>query len=178
MSYAVDFLSSQPANFITINLGANDLFLLQHECAGVPACIEAGLSAVLQQFGQNVATIYTNIVHTGFHKQLIALTTYSTNYNDPLVTGAVSAIDAVLVQVTNQFGFTVADGFGAFKQASEPSLDPCAAGLLIKLPDGTCNVHPSKLGREVLAGAILRVLRVNEGGNDQGENMQACQGQQ
>jgi hypothetical protein len=32
--------------------------------------------------------------------------------------------------------------------------DPCAAGLLIKLPDGTCNIHPSPAGHLLLAQAI------------------------
>ena len=31
---------------------------------------------------------------------------------------------------------------------------PCAAGLLIKLPDGTCNIHPSPAGHLLLAQAI------------------------
>ena len=53
----------------------------------------------------------------------------------------------------------MADGFTAF---GGPSLahggTPCAAGLLIKLPDGTCNIHPSPEGHELLAHAIANVL--------------------
>jgi hypothetical protein len=36
--------------------------------------------------------------------------------------------------------------------------DPCAAGLLIKLPDGTCNIHPSPAGHLLLARAIEDVV--------------------
>jgi len=35
---------------------------------------------------------------------------------------------------------------------------PCAAGLLIKLPDGTCNIHPSPAGHLLLAQAIEEVV--------------------
>jgi hypothetical protein len=53
----------------------------------------------------------------------------------------------------------VANGFAAFLAASAAAgapLKPCAAGLLIRLPSATltCDVHPSPLGRDVLARAI------------------------
>ncbi len=35
------------------------------------------------------------------------------------------------------------------------------SGLLIKLPDGTCNIHPSVLGQQLLAQAIATVLPEN-----------------
>ena len=36
---------------------------------------------------------------------------------------------------------------------------PCAANLLIRLPNGTCDSHPSALGQKVLAGAVKAVVR-------------------
>jgi hypothetical protein len=51
------------------------------------------------------------------------------------------------------FGSQIAAG-----RVTAVSLDvrgsPCAAGLLIKLPDGTCNIHPSPAGHLLLAQAI------------------------
>ena len=65
----------------------------------------------------------------------------------------------LLDSVTEKFGGKVADGFAAFEG---PSLaaggSPCAAGLLIKLPDGTCNIHPSPAGHLLLAQAIEQVV--------------------
>ena len=34
----------------------------------------------------------------------------------------------------------------------------CAAGLLIELPDGTCDIHPSPKGHERLARAVLDAI--------------------
>jgi hypothetical protein len=35
----------------------------------------------------------------------------------------------------------------------------CAAGLLIiNLSDGTCDVHPTPLGRDLLAGAVINAI--------------------
>jgi lysophospholipase L1-like esterase len=47
------------------------------------------------------------------------------------------------------------DGLAAFKAVSA---DPCADGLIIKMPDGSCDIHPSPKGHEVLARAIEGVL--------------------
>jgi lysophospholipase L1-like esterase len=33
-----------------------------------------------------------------------------------------------------------------------------AAGLLIRLPDGTCNIHPSAAGHRLLAAAIANAI--------------------
>jgi hypothetical protein len=65
----------------------------------------------------------------------------------------------VIAGVTTAFGGTVADGFAAFQGPSAAfGGDPCAAGLLIKLPDGTCNIHPSPAGAQLLATAIATAI--------------------
>jgi hypothetical protein len=54
----------------------------------------------------------------------------------------------------------VADGFTAFRLASLRSGgDPCAAGLLIALPGGGCDVHPTAAGHRVLAAALAVAVR-------------------
>ena len=51
------------------------------------------------------------------------------------------------------------DLFAAFEGPSAAfGGSPCAAGLLIKLPDGTCNIHPSPAGHQLLAQAIEDVI--------------------
>ncbi len=62
------------------------------------------------------------------------------------------------------WGGIVADGFGAFKAASTAfGGDSCAAGLLIVLSSSplACDVHPSPAGRDLLAQAIVNVLRTD-----------------
>src|SRR5262249_49380304 len=92
----------------------------------------------------------------GFKGKFIALTTYAMNYNDPLTVGAITALNQVTSQVTAAFGGVVADGFGTFQFfANKTGGDSCAAGLLIKLPDGTCDIHPSEKGRDILAVSVV-----------------------
>jgi len=88
------------------------------------------------------------------------VTYYSTNYADSVITGAVEAVDGVLAGVTKAFGGKVADGFGTFAKAAAPyGDDTCAAGLLIQLPSGGCDVHPSSAGAALLASAVYAAER-------------------
>jgi lysophospholipase L1-like esterase len=164
MAYAEAYLqANQGTRYITFNMGANDLFLLQNSCttdAGLDSgCVASGLPGVISAYQQNVTTIYTNLQAAGFTGALVALTTYATDYSNTLSVSALSALNSALSQVTTQFGYKVADGFQAFKEASNATNgDACAAGLLIKLPDGTCNIHPSTIGCTLLAGTIEGAL--------------------
>jgi lysophospholipase L1-like esterase len=68
-------------------------------------------------------------------------------------------LNNVIAGVAAPFGVTVADGFAAFAGPSAAfGGSPCAAGLLIKLPDGTCNIHPSQAGHKLLAAAIAQAI--------------------
>ena len=68
-------------------------------------------------------------------------------------------LNQVVTEVTLAYGGTVADGFGAFAAASAAAGgNACAAGLLIPLPGGGCDIHPSLEGQRVLAEAIALAL--------------------
>jgi lysophospholipase L1-like esterase len=154
MDYALKYLAvHRHTQLVTIDIGANDAFLCLEMTGG---CSPAQFGAVLNEIGTNLATMYQEIRYVAHYQGLlVALTYYSTNYNDPTTVGLVQAINSVITSVTDTPAFhgIVADGFGAF-QAASPTGDPCAAGLLIKLPNGTCNIHPSPAGHLLLAQAI------------------------
>jgi lysophospholipase L1-like esterase len=160
MLYALRYLAiHRNTRLVTIDIGANDVFLCQETTAD--ACASpAELQAVLKKIQANLAVIYTLIRDVArYHGPLVALTYYSLSYSDPTQVAGTEALNAAIASVTEKFGGKVADGFAAFE---EPSLaaggTPCAAGLLIKLPDGTCNIHPSPAGHQLLAQAIEDVI--------------------
>ena len=103
---------------------------------------------MLQDIQANLATIYTKIRDVAhYHGLLVALTYYSLSYSDPAEVAGTEALNSAIASVTEKFGGKVADGFAAFERPSAAfGGSPCAAGLLIKLPDGTCNIHPSLPG--------------------------------
>jgi lysophospholipase L1-like esterase len=159
LQYAESFVAAHPrTRFVSLMIGANDLFRLQDTCvatvppAGVNVCIGAGLPGLLATVQSNIVTIYASLRAAGYRGDFVAVTYYSTDYADPVVTGAVNALDQVLAGVTLSFGGKVADGFGAFERATAPFRgNTCAAGLLIHLTPTTCDVHPSRAGAALLA---------------------------
>lgn len=177
LDFAVAFLRDHPhTDLVSINIGANDLFVLQKGCtaahpgdaAAIQQCITAGLPAVLNTLAADLATIYGHIRTQGHYQgELVALTYYVTNYSDPAAVATISAANQVIARVTRQYDGVVADGFDAFRRvALHSGGDSCAAGLLIRLSSSTCDIHPSPRGRRLLAGAILRAL----GRDDAGEH--------
>jgi GDSL-like lipase/acylhydrolase family protein len=157
IAFARDFIVKNPdTKFVSLNIGANDLLLLQKKCVGDLVCIKTNLPAALAAYGQNLGATYATLRAAGFTGKFVGLTTYAINYNDPLSVGALTALNQVMAQVTTAFGGVVADGFGTFKFfADKAGGDSCAAGLLIKLPDQTCDIHPSQKGRDILAVSVV-----------------------
>ncbi len=161
ISFVESYLAAHPETLaVTIDVGANDLLLLQKSCLGDAACIGAALPGVLGTYGQNLGATYARLRAAGFAGKLVALTLYATNYNDPLSVNAITALNQVMKSVTINAGGVVADGFGKFQTlAAKSGGDACAAGLLIKLANGTCDIHPSPKGRDALANVLLGLAR-------------------
>jgi lysophospholipase L1-like esterase len=160
MEYALKYLAThRHTRLVTINIGANDLFLCQEttpdHCASMTE-----FDQVLGEIQANLVTIYTLIRHVAhYHGLLVALTYYSLSYSDPTQVAATEASNSVIAQVTEKFGGKVADGFAAFEGPSEAhGGTPCMAGLLIRLSATTCDVHPTPAGRRLLAKAIEAVV--------------------
>jgi lysophospholipase L1-like esterase len=158
MDYAVNFLLNNPhAGFVTINIGGNDLALLQTNCNFDVTCELAGLPAVLATYGQNMFTIFTNLRgQAKYNGPIVLLTYYAFNYLDPTQVGAFTALNGIASGIATSFGAKIADGYTAFEIASIPyGGDTCKAGLLVKLSNGTCDTHPSLEGQLLLAGTVL-----------------------
>jgi hypothetical protein len=166
LAFTDGFLKSHPQTLVvSIDIGANDLFVLANGCGGQPSCIQAGLPGMLATLSANLDTIYGHIRNNdGYHHGLVALTYYSLNYSDPTGTFLISQVNQVVAARTLAWGGIVADGFGAFAAASTAfGGDTCAAGLRIVVVSSplTCDIHPSPAGRDLLAQAIVNALRID-----------------
>jgi lysophospholipase L1-like esterase len=160
IAYALDYLAAHKhTRLITIDIGANDAFVCQQTTAD-HCTSQAELAALAGQIGSNLASLYGQLRQTaGYDGPIVALSYYALDYADPAQLAAAEFLNSVVAGVTEAYGGIVASGFDAFRTASAAyGGDPCAAGLLIKLPDGTCNIHPSPLGHQVLAAAIADAI--------------------
>ena len=163
MDYAVNYLQNNPnPEFVTIDIGGNDLAVLRQTCQFDLACEFAGFPAALAAYGQNLFTIFTKLrVQAHYQGPIVLLTYYVFNYADLVQAGAFTQLNGVASGIASSFGAKIADGFTAFFVATLPfGGDSCAAGLLVKLPDGTCDTHPSLAGQKLLADTVLKAASV------------------
>ncbi|SFW68714.1 SGNH/GDSL hydrolase family protein [Amycolatopsis australiensis] len=158
VGYAVQYLRAhRDTRLVTLTIGANDMFLCQKSTPD--HCTGPDFQVALDQASRNLATILAAL-RAEYHGDLVLVSYYSLDYRDAAQVAQVKAIDSALSQVTHRYHGKVADGFTAFLIASlRTGGDPCAAGLLIKLPTGGCDVHPTAAGHRALAAALAFAAR-------------------
>jgi lysophospholipase L1-like esterase len=155
LDFAVGYLERHPrTRLVTLGLGANDLFVCQKvtpDGCRSPAEIAATAATVRT----NLTTIVRRL-RAVYRHRLVLVTYYARDYRDPVEVAAIGAVNQAIVGAARAGRARVASGFGAFALAAAPrGGDACAAGLLIRLPAGGCDVHPSPRGDALLAAAVL-----------------------
>jgi lysophospholipase L1-like esterase len=161
MQFVLDYLAAntKKTDLVTIDIGANDLGVLLLSCNGDVQCATAGLPATLAAYAQHLLAIFGGIRATGYTGPIVAVTPYAVNYNDPIEVTGLTALNSVLIGVAPAFHVTIADAFTAFLVADVPfDGDSCAAGLLIRLPNNTCDIHASLEGQTLVAETVLAQL--------------------
>jgi len=162
IDFVISYLRAhQNTRLVTLMLGANDLFRFQKDCAAVPptgTCL-LGLGGMLAVMRTNLNTILADIRATGYSGLIVAVTYYSLNYADPTSVAGAQALNAQMEAAATANGALIASGFDAWlPTATAAGGDSCEAGLLIALPGGGCDVHPTPAGRDLLAGAVMNAI--------------------
>jgi lysophospholipase L1-like esterase len=164
LDFAVGYLRSHPrTRLVSLMVGANDLFICQATTAD--RCTGSDFRVTVDRVERNVDTILSTLrKRAHYHHRLVLVTYYSLDYRDPAGTGSVQLLNAALSRAAEANGAVVADGFGAFQQgAAAAGGDSCAAHLVISLPTGGCDVHPTRQGHELLADAVLHAAGSSRG---------------
>ena len=168
LSFAKAFLDAHPnTKLVTVQLGANDAFILEAQCANDPTCIAAGLPGLLATVGANMDEIFKAIEGSHFHGRLIVVNYYSLDYSDLAATGLTKLLNNAITSHAQADGALVADAFTAFANAAAAAGGKtCVAGLLNTTPgnQATCDVHPSQSGAELLAQSVVDAYQ-QHGGN-------------
>jgi lysophospholipase L1-like esterase len=154
---ALGFLITHPrTKLVSLMLGGNDLRLCQATTAD--GCTSpAEVAATLQSAAAHLAVALAAIRQV-YHGPLITVTYYATDYANPAEVATIAALDSTLGAVTASFGGSTVDGFTPFLKASARfGGNACAAGLLVILPTGGCDIHPSARGTQLLARALVKV---------------------
>jgi len=162
-AYATGFLQSHPDTaLVTLQLGGNDVALLEEACHNDPQCIANGLPQVLATASANMATILGGLRATGYTGAIVIANYYSTDYSNQTTTQIYAALNQAITAPAPAFGAVVADVFSAFLAAVSNQYAQgrtCAAGLLNAKSSVnnffTCDVHPSQSGHKLITQAIL-----------------------
>jgi lysophospholipase L1-like esterase len=157
MAFATAYLRSHPGTrLVTLTLGANDLFRWQKDCAAgasVGTC-PLGLFGMLAVTQANLKTILGAIRATGYTGLIVAVTYYALDYHD---TSGTALLNSPMVAAANANGALIASGLDAWAGTAAGGFS-CAAGLLIVTAPGVCDVHPTPLGRDLLAAKVISTI--------------------
>ncbi len=162
MDYAVRYLTGhRDTRLITLTLGANDLFRWQKDCDVSPTTgtCPLGLSGVFDTMKANLTTIFSTIRSTGYSGLIVAVTYYALDYSDPVGVFLSLHGAALTTAAGATSGVKIASGFNAWAPvAATAGGSSCAAGLLIRTSATACDVHPTPLGRDLLAAAVINTV--------------------
>lgn len=164
LDFAVSYLrANKRTRLVTLTLGANDLFRFQKDCAVGPAfgTCALGLNGVLAVMRANLDSIFSALRATGYAGLIVGVTYYSLSYSDPASVAGAVALNSQMAAAASAHGALIASGFDAWAPvAASAGGDSCAAGLLIVVATSplTCDVHPTPLGRDLLAGAVIKTI--------------------
>jgi lysophospholipase L1-like esterase len=157
LEFALAYLADHPETaLVTIDLGGNDVSRLNDLCAGEVGCLLEGFEPMLEDYANNLDTIFAALRAT-YRGPLVALAIYNPRPDDATYQFGIDRLNGALAARAAEHDAILADGAAAFAAAAGGG-DPCEAGLLIALPDGGCDIHPSAQGDQVLADAAMAVL--------------------
>jgi lysophospholipase L1-like esterase len=170
-AYATGYLQTHPNTaLVTLQLGGNDLGLLEQACHNDPICIANGLPQVLATAAANMGTILAGLRATGYTGPIVVANYYSTDYSNQTTTQLTSALNQAVTSPAPLYGAVVADVFSAFQAAVSNQFaqgKTCVAGLLnAKSSVNTfyvCDVHPSQSGHKLIAQTIAGVYQSRRG---------------
>ena len=160
VDYATAYLRSHPnTRLVTLTLGANDYFRYLKDCAVKPqpfGTCPLGVNGVFAVMYSNLNKIFAAIRATGYSGLIVAVTYYALDYHD---TTGTQGLNFPMVAAAAGNGALVASGLDAWAATANHG-SSCTAGLLIVLPTppGGCDVHPTPLGRDLLAAKVISTI--------------------
>ena len=182
MDFALRYLRGHPdTRLVTLTLGANDFFRWQHDCVqpmpppAVNTCAPdpaTSFGVMLATMQANLTTIFDKIRGTGYSGLIVGMTYYSLTYPDTSGAAILNGPMQAALKAPGVAGHE-ASGVEAWRATAMAVPPPdtgssCMAGLLIRLAPGPkgCDVHPTPLGRDLLAAKVLETIAATCGSTD------------
>ena len=168
LAFATGFLDShRNTKLVTLQLGANDPFLLQR-CTPQPSCFVAGLPGLLATIRTNLDTILEAIDATKFHGKVIVVNYYSLDYGRCERDGSdrpAERRDQGRSRCERGdrgrclHGVPAGGCIGRWEYVSRGPLNTTPGN------QATCDVHPTQSGAELLAQSVIDAYRSQSDGD-------------
>jgi lysophospholipase L1-like esterase len=175
----VDFVSSylekavaagKAPPLVVMTMGGNDLLLVKKHC-NLPGPLDGPCELVripfaVHAFGDHISKVLSAIDASGYRGKVALVTTYAPDYSDPIAKFGIGQFNSELREHAAQakgklhIDVRVADGYAAFEaRAKEHGGKTCQTGLVIPNGDGTCDIHPTPAGHQLLAQTVLDAIK-------------------
>ncbi len=169
LTYATTYLKQHTSvALVTIQLGANDILLLEEQCNNDPTCIANGAPQVFATAEANMTTSLAALRATGYSGPIIVLNYYSPDYSNQFDTEITEGLNQAITAPAPAYGAVVADVFSAFEAASSNPFaggQTCVAGLLApanpQTSPPTCDDHPSQYGHKLMAQVVAAAYQTH-----------------
>jgi lysophospholipase L1-like esterase len=139
--------SAEPPAVISVQGGGNEVSICL-EAARPGACIASALPKVTQSLRQVVDRL-----RAGGYRGRLVLVGY---HLVPGLEAPLAQLNAAIIRAARQTQVPFADSATRFERyARQHHGDLCSTGLLVGLPDGSCDLHPSRTGQRLYADAVL-----------------------
>jgi lysophospholipase L1-like esterase len=158
---AVAFMESNPVSYVTIDMGGNDLLghLGELDCSAdiESAFCQDRIAASLVAYEANMTTVFDELVDAAPDATIVLLQTYnpfSFGFANAIVfeaesDRAIADMNAIAARLAQERGIIVADG-------SSPMMGTVA--VTTHMADSPPDIHPTPIGFDVLAAALLDAL--------------------
>jgi lysophospholipase L1-like esterase len=164
-----------PPKMVTITIGGNDLLLMRAHCQDKPVprvCEAALLPSCTAKYHKNLALIFDRVAQTGYAGPFVILNTYSTDYSKFTNTVALRLYNGEFLDAVKdarsrhpKLDIVVVDAHSVFKGVADLYGGKiCDSGLLIPLPSGECDEHPTPEGHALLASALIDAVEAQARG--------------
>jgi lysophospholipase L1-like esterase len=152
------WLAGSSTRLVTVQVGVNNFHVLRAQCWFNDSCVDAHIAATLTQMAADEDTILKALRSSGYTGKMVVIGYYSTGPAGSTESLRIQALNAALAKVAAANGTGLVDAYALFNGAS-PGGDACAAGLLARNLDGSCDWHPSAKGHALLASSIFSQVR-------------------
>jgi lysophospholipase L1-like esterase len=142
--------SAEPPTLISVQGGGNEVSICL-EAARPESCVASALPKVTQSLRE----VVNRLRAAGYRGRLVLVGYHLV----PGLEAPLEQLNAAITRAARQAQVPFADSARRFdRYARQHHGDLCSTGLLVRLPDGSCDLHPSRTGQGLYADAVLSAV--------------------